>query len=82
MYLPAGDPAADRDVRHLFRSYHPCASPVYLPRISPQEIPLHTVMRITYDGWNPPREVRILLVLLGVGVGVGVGTRRTRCASS
>ena len=22
-----------------------------------QEIPLHTVMRITYDGWNPPREV-------------------------
>jgi len=61
-------------------------TPAHLPRISrespAQEIPLHTVMRITYDGWNPPREVRLLLVLLGVGVGVGVGTRRTRCASS
>ena len=44
-------------------------SPVHLPCISrvspvhlPQEIPLHTVMRITYDGWNPPREVRMLRI--------------------
>ena len=44
----------------------------------PQEIPLHTVMRITYDGWNPPREVRILLVLLAVGLGLGVGVRVAR----
>ena len=51
-----------------FPSYHPCVSPVHLPCISPvspvylpQEIPLHTVMRITYDGWNPPREVRLFL---------------------
>ena len=25
------------------------------------EIPLHAVMKITYDGWNPPREERIYL---------------------
>ena len=25
------------------------------------EIPLHTVMKITYDGWNPPVEERIPL---------------------
>jgi len=25
------------------------------------EIPLHTVIRITYDGWNPPYEERFVL---------------------
>ena len=25
------------------------------------EIPLHTVMKITYDGWNPPSEERFIL---------------------
>jgi broad specificity phosphatase PhoE len=25
------------------------------------EIPLHTVMKIVYDGWNPPREERFVL---------------------
>jgi broad specificity phosphatase PhoE len=25
------------------------------------EIPLHTVMKITYDGWNPPKEERFIL---------------------
>ena len=25
------------------------------------EIPLHTVIRITYDGWNPPTEERFEL---------------------
>ena len=25
------------------------------------EIPLHTVMKITYDGWNPPSEERFYL---------------------
>ena len=25
------------------------------------EIPLHTVMKITYDGWNPPTEERFHL---------------------
>ena len=25
------------------------------------EIPLHTVMKITYDGWNPPKEERFFL---------------------
>ena len=25
------------------------------------EIPLHTVIKITYDGWNPPREERFTL---------------------
>jgi len=25
------------------------------------EIPLHTVMKITYDGWNPPKEERFHL---------------------
>lgn len=25
------------------------------------EIPLHTVIRITYDGWNPPHEERFVL---------------------
>ena len=31
-----------------------------LPRTSAPklEIPLHAVMKITYDGWNPPKEVR------------------------
>jgi len=29
--------------------------------LTKQEIPLHTVMRITYDGWNPPREERFFL---------------------
>jgi broad specificity phosphatase PhoE len=25
------------------------------------EIPLHTIMKITYDGWNPPYEERVYL---------------------
>tara|TARA_B110001452_G_scaffold250570_1_gene238914 strand:+ start:552 stop:734 length:183 start_codon:yes stop_codon:yes gene_type:complete len=25
------------------------------------EVPLHTVTRITYDGWNPPYEERFFL---------------------
>ena len=25
------------------------------------DIPLHTVMKITYDGWNPPKEERFYL---------------------
>ena len=25
------------------------------------EIPLHTVIKITYDGWNPPHEERFVL---------------------
>ena len=29
--------------------------------LTKQEIPLHTVMRISYDGWNPPREERFFL---------------------
>ena len=34
-----------------------------LPRTSAPklEIPLHAVMKITYDGWNPPREERFYL---------------------
>jgi len=27
----------------------------------PKTIPLHTVIRITYDGWNPPHEERFVL---------------------
>ena len=36
-----------------------CYLVITRPHLPPQEIPLHTVMRITYDGWNPPREVCI-----------------------
>ena len=25
------------------------------------EIPLHTAIKITYDGWNPPHEERFVL---------------------
>jgi len=34
-----------------------------LPRTSAPriEIPLHAVMKITYDGWNPPQEERTWL---------------------
>jgi broad specificity phosphatase PhoE len=31
------------------------------------EIPLHTVIRITYDGWNPPHEERFVLGPAAVG---------------
>ena len=33
-------------------------SPSQAPRL---EMPLHTVIRITYDGWNPPLEERFHL---------------------
>ena len=30
-------------------------------QLTKQEIPLHTVTRITYDGWNPPQEEKFFL---------------------
>ena len=30
-------------------------------QLTKQEIPLHTVIKISYDGWNPPKEERFTL---------------------
>ena len=66
--ISLASPAHRHRIRHIFHrkksqlhtvlgvTYYLAITPISLPS---QEIPLHTVMRITYDGWNPPREVRI-----------------------
>jgi broad specificity phosphatase PhoE len=45
-------------VLRLVYSYLKGYSRAKAPRI---EIPLHTVIKITYDGWNPPHEERFFL---------------------
>lgn len=45
-------------VLRLLHTYLMGGARALAPRI---EIPLHTVMKVTYDGWNPPQEERFYL---------------------